>query len=433
MKELGYAPVTEYVAGTGSMYPTFPKSNAVTPIDQFKQTVATPSFISFPSGIVLFGKRYFGRNIERDDIVSFKNQKTIEITKQEYGVGVGFIKRVIGLPGDTIELRGGIVYLNGKPLKEPYTAKPQSTFGEGFLSDCHIIKVPNDDVFVMGDNRKSSDDSRDIGFVGLNDIDHVLPIENQKGVWDKHWRDTTNDFVPASKITLDVSQYLTLLNQKRVEAGIQPLKYEPKLSESAALRAEAMIKFDDFSFDATRSGLTMQQAMREVGYSNIVYGEAPTQGYYEASELLDNQFQFPDTKKFLLDKDYQDFGIAAVQGEINNCPTQVIVQHFAGYIPPNYSKTLITSWQNALNSLNQIAKSWEDLKSIPAAYNKDPRDIDQIVSIINQRQTMISGILEKMNANQWLTDQQNQYTQTTDMQLGQEEESLAQKINNLLK
>jgi signal peptidase I len=433
LKELGYAPVTEFVAGTGSMYPTFPKGDKRTPIDQFKQTVATPSFISYPSGLVILNKRFYGRSLMRGDIVSFTNQITLEITKKEYGVGAGFIKRIIGLPGDNIELRGGIVYLNQNPLKEPYTAKPQSTFAESFLQECKNIKVPNGNVFVMGDNRKASGDSREIGFVRISDIDHVLPIENQIGIWDKHWRDTSADFSEKSKITLNADEYLKLLNEKRITAQVKPLKLEPKLVESAKLRAQNIIEFNDFSFTATKSGLTMQKAMNEAGYSNIVYGEAPTQGYFEASELIDNQFQFLNTKDFLLDKDYQDFGIAEVEGTINDCPTNVIIQHFAGYIPPNYSKDLINSWENALSSLNDVANGWKDLKNNSQIYDKDKADIDRLIEIINERQTMISGIVDKMHSNQWLTNEQNNYTKTTDKTLGEEEVTLAKKINDLLK
>lgn len=432
LQTLGYAPVTEYVAGTGSMYPTFPKGDKVKPIDQFNQIVAAPSFISYPSGVVIFDKRYFGRNLQRGDIVSFFNQKTAEITQKEYGVKAGFIKRIIALSGDTIELRGGIVYLNKKPLKEPYTAKPQSTFGENFLSECHSITVPKNHIFVMGDNRKGSGDSREIGFINEKDIDRVLPIENQKDSWDKNWRDTSKDFDISSKIKLDVNEYLRLLNEKRAEANAKPLSYEPKLTLSAKTRGEVIIKFNDFSFNATRSGLTMQKAMQQEGYSNITYGEAPTHGYFEASELIENQFQFPDTKQFLLDKDYEDFGVSEVEGNINNCPTQVIVQHFAGYIPPDYSLELIKSWEDALDSLNGVAKGWKDLRDIPNAYNKDKADIDRIIEIINRRQTMITAILDKMHKNLWLSNEENSYTKTEDKALGEEQLNLAKKINDLL-
>ena len=177
----------------------------------------------------------------------------------------------------------------------------------------------------------------------------------------------------------------------------------------------------------------MQAAIGKAGYSNITYGEAPTQGFFEASELIDNQFQFPNTKNFLLDKNYEDFGVSEVEGAINDCPSQVIVQHFAGYIPPNYSKELINSWESALASLDDVSKGWKDLKNNEQIYNKDKSDIDRLIEILDERHRMISGIVDKMHTNQWLTNEQNNYTKTTDKALGEEEMKLANKINELIK
>ncbi len=76
-----------------------------------------------------------------------------------------FIKRIIGLPGDTIEVTGGKVLVNGQRLTEPYIAqRPAYDYGP--------VTVPDGSVFVMGDNRNNSLDSHAWGF---------LPIENIKG------------------------------------------------------------------------------------------------------------------------------------------------------------------------------------------------------------------------------------------------------------
>ena len=68
-----------------------------------------------------------------------------------------YIKRVIGIPGDTIEVRGNMVYVNGHAIKEPYIAAEPSYNGSWV--------VPVSELFVLGDNRNQSSDSHAWGFV----------------------------------------------------------------------------------------------------------------------------------------------------------------------------------------------------------------------------------------------------------------------------
>lgn len=77
--------------------------------------------------------------------------------------GPPLIKRVIGLPGDTVEIKGGAVYVNGEPLMEPYL--DQVTAGA-----MPPQLVPEAHVFVLGDNRGCSNDSRYFGMVPYEDI-----------------------------------------------------------------------------------------------------------------------------------------------------------------------------------------------------------------------------------------------------------------------
>ncbi len=418
------------ITGTGSMYPTFPKGEGKDPAELSKQIVGSPGMQPYPNGIVLFGKKYFGHDIGRFDIVTFTNEKVQAVSQKNYGSGGGFMKRVIGMPGDVLEIRNGLVYLNNEPLKEPYTAKPHSTFGGEFLPECTQITVPSNKVFVMGDNRKGSGDSRhDIGFVDLADVDHVIPFARQTGLYDKRWRDTTNDLSDATKIKIDRESYLELLNQKRQEAGVKPLVYQKKLETAAALRGKVILEYNDFSYEATQSGYTMAQALSDADYWNIIYGEAKTQGYYEAAELLENQLEQTGYTEFLLNPEYQEIGIAEVEGELNGCPAQVVVQHIAGYVPPNYAPDVVESWKTALVRLREIQPGWEQLKTYGEYYEKNKADVDRITQIIAQRISIAEVVVKKMVANQWLSKAEENLIED-DKSLAGEQDGLAERLNN---
>lgn len=75
-----------------------------------------------------------------------------------------FIKRVIGLSGDTVEGRDGVVYVNGEAIDEPYL--PRYAVTEDFA----MVEVPAGELFVMGDNRSDSIDSRSFGPIPEEDI-----------------------------------------------------------------------------------------------------------------------------------------------------------------------------------------------------------------------------------------------------------------------
>jgi signal peptidase I len=80
-----------------------------------------------------------------------------------------YIKRVIGLPGESIAFRGGDVVIDGVRLEEPYLDRAARTECHR-TSYCRVDRIPDGYVYVLGDNRIDSTDSRDFGLVRIEDI-----------------------------------------------------------------------------------------------------------------------------------------------------------------------------------------------------------------------------------------------------------------------
>ena len=124
-----------------------------------------------------------GGDVARGDVIVFENPNPGELPDRSgvssvlhwLGEGIGlaqpenedFIKRVIALPGETIEIKENVVYIDGEPLDEPYlTEEARSSNG-----DLEPKTVPDGEVFVMGDNRGNSADSRyGLGTVPLDRV-----------------------------------------------------------------------------------------------------------------------------------------------------------------------------------------------------------------------------------------------------------------------
>ncbi len=122
-------------------------------------------------------------DIGRGDVIVFENPNSAELPNRGLvggvlhwlGEGIGFaqpenedfIKRVIGLPGETIEIRDNVVHIDGRVLDEPYlTEEAKRSNG-----DLPPTRIPEGSLFVMGDNRGNSADSRyGLGFVPLDKV-----------------------------------------------------------------------------------------------------------------------------------------------------------------------------------------------------------------------------------------------------------------------
>jgi signal peptidase I len=107
--------------------------------------------LSDHEAIVINGLVYHFEPIHRGDVVVFRYP--LDDTQS-------FIKRIVGLPGETVQIRQGLVYVNGNWIPEPYVSSEYED-----LSDFGPIQVPSGSYFVLGDRRSSSNDSRVFGAV----------------------------------------------------------------------------------------------------------------------------------------------------------------------------------------------------------------------------------------------------------------------------
>src|SRR5688572_13506621 len=108
---------------------------------------------NFPDAEYLLTEKvtYYLKDPVRGDVVVF----TPPVSENDE-----YIKRVVGMPGETIMLLDGKVYINGELFREPYLDDSVYTFDEGFLGEGREYTIPEGKYFVMGDNREHSSDSR---------------------------------------------------------------------------------------------------------------------------------------------------------------------------------------------------------------------------------------------------------------------------------
>ncbi|RAI37851.1 signal peptidase I [Rhodoplanes roseus] len=146
---------------------------------------------SFPLSLPLFNGRIMGSEPTRGDVVVFRLPKDDS---------TDYIKRVIGLPGDRIQMVGGLLHINGQPVKRERASDYVDEEGgrtvrvrrwketlpngvsyetldlqdNGFLDNTPVYEVPAGNYFMMGDNRDNSTDSRVLSQVGYVPFDNII-------------------------------------------------------------------------------------------------------------------------------------------------------------------------------------------------------------------------------------------------------------------
>ena len=108
---------------------------------------------------------YRMHDVNRGDIIVFKAPDGTDPSVKD------LVKRVVGLPGDIVSAENGKIFINNKELDEPYLPDGTVSNCASFKEDCFpSTKIPEDQYWVMGDNRASSKDSRFFGTIPKSDI-----------------------------------------------------------------------------------------------------------------------------------------------------------------------------------------------------------------------------------------------------------------------
>jgi len=423
-KLIGLRAVPVPVVGTGSMYPSlFWSTEEGGPEDVNKKVIeeyrSTPHLYRRFIGIKVGDKNLLERGVGYGDMIAFKNSQTSAILSAEgENTNSGFIKRVIGIPGDTIELRDGFVYRNSELLAEPYISSPRSTYGGSKVVDCAKVTVAPGTYFVLGDNRKVSSDSRyELWMVPHSDIEFVLPYAEQ-GVYRPLWRDTGKDSELLGQPSLMADEFVRLVNAKRSEIKVGSLSLKPTLNKSSTLRGIKLLQDKDTSYG-------MKQAVSDAGYTNIILGEFVSYGHFSAQELLENLLYNAVTAKQILNVQYDDIGVSAVNREVNGCPAQVIVGHLGGYVLPDYDQATIENWKGLRDNLAGILPSWEQAVGHDQV---DQSKLSQLLTIFYRRLNLAKEIVDTMEKKVWLSAQQESRIQA-DASDADTAEKLAKELN----
>ncbi|MDD5415824.1 MAG: signal peptidase I [Candidatus Daviesbacteria bacterium] len=132
-------------------------------IAQFHKVQGNSMVPTFHNGDYLITEKisYRFRNPKHGEVVVLKNPRD---ESQD------FIKRIIAVPGDSLQISKNSVFVNGQIIKENYLPPDTQTRAGAFMQESNIIKAGSNQYFVFGDNREHSSDSRDWGPVTKEDI-----------------------------------------------------------------------------------------------------------------------------------------------------------------------------------------------------------------------------------------------------------------------
>ena len=321
--------------------------------------------------------------LERGDIVTFQNKETM---------GSGYIKRIVGMPGEQIAIKNGNVFINGKALQEDYTLNALPTFGNTALIDCENYSIPNNSYAVFGDNRFVSSDSRVLGFINEDDIDGVMKTQ----VGEKFASEAKQ--LQISRVEVEPLEFLKKLNEYRAKNNTSNLVTHETLNELAIQRATQINEnFNDWK----NKSIPVDKLLEDEGYRFNQVHEYVTFGYLDEQAIIDQLFDSEVEKNHFLGN-YTEVGIGVVDKTNNECTfplTSIIISWPA---VPTYDKAVIDHWQAEIRMTNQnlgTLQTWVGDGGI------DQAKLKKLISMMAEMQQTATRIHGKQTRREWLTPQ----------------------------
>jgi signal peptidase I len=317
--------------------------------------------------------------ISRGDIVTFSNTETD---------GSGYVKRVVGLPGETLSIRNGVVWVGDRALIEPYTYLQKPTYGNTFLGECEAKTIPDGYVAVMGDNRAVSWDSRAIGWVATSDIDGVR--KEQEPVL----QSTPPDIRQAEEF--NEKEFLRLLNEKRTANKIGPVITHAEITSAAMTRAKTI----DQQFVAWKQNKTsVEDDLNAAGYRTNAVHEYVVFGALSAADALEQIVGDPDEKDMFLSGQFTEIGMGVVTRQDGVCsyPIRVVVLSWPALA--TYDADVVAFWKKEAKTLNE---NLQDYQRWVGFSNLDQAKLKSLIQLTSQMVLTADRLSRKMVAREWL-------------------------------
>lgn len=341
------------------------------------------------SQIKLHNPQKYG--LVRGDIVSFKNIETGNLH---------YIKRIIGLPGETISIKNGHVSINGNLLHEDYILNNLPTYGNTFLAECESYPVPKNYYLVLGDNRTVSHDSRAIGFIKKEDIDGVIKTE----VVETFLNEQTQKAILKAMIEPNV--LVEKINEERKKKSVESLIVNNLLNEIAFERATS-IK-DSFN-NWKEEGKPAEKILENKGYQYTLAHEFVTFGYLDEKSITDQILESPLDQTSFLSNNYAEIGIGVVEKTNGECSFPIVSVLVAWPNSPTYSREVKDFWAQQLNETKNLLSLLQNLVGRPGFNQSEVQDLTRTMA---ESVDIATQVNQKINNKEWLDSQQvDRYTQ----------------------